>query len=112
MYVQYSDGEDSMIIHLSGRWHTGWHDCRQGPIMHTHGTELKQGPLTQHSDMLTAQAVCCALLYSADSHGDEDTIDDYMSQVQSHLQTVGQTDMAQDIAYSLKLAKHIHKASC
>ena len=62
--------------------------------------------------MLTAQAVCCALLYSANSHGDEDTIDDCISQVQSHLQTLGQTDMAQNIAYSLKLAKHIHKASC
>ena len=68
-------------------------------------------PAAKHADALAAQAVCCALLFSADHAEHEEDTADYLSQAQEHLQVAGHTDMAQDVAYSMKLAKHIHKAS-
>lgn len=63
---------------------------------------------SEHASVLTAQAVCCALLFLSAS---EDDIEEYLAEVQRQLEAADQAETAQDVAYSSKLAAHIQKAS-
>lgn len=66
-----------------------------------------QGAAT--ASTFTAQAVCCALIFSIDATGEREQTEQYLTKVQRHLEEAGAGSLAQDVAYSLKLAKHIVK---
>ena len=84
--------------------------CRSDAVL-PQASQLTSDLIPEHSDALTAQAVCCALLFAVDTAERAEDVADYLSGVQEHLETAGHADMAQDVAYSLKLAKRISKAS-